>query len=49
MLSKVDRISWLVFLLKSSENVWFSDDFKGNSNQFAEIRVILKAKFSDDP
>ena len=34
---------------KPYENLWFSDDFKGNRNKkFAEIRLIIEAKFGDD-
>ena len=30
ILSEFKRINWLLFPLKSSENLWFSDDFREN-------------------
>ena len=36
--------------LKSTENLRFSDNFRGiEVNKFAEICLILEVKFGDDP
>ena len=35
--------------LKSAENLWFSDDFRGKEfHQFSQIRLTLEAKLGDD-
>ena len=33
ILSEFKWINWLLFHLKSSENLWFADDFRGNISQ----------------
>ena len=35
--------------LKSSESNRSSDEFRGNRSKFAEIRLIIEAKFGLDP
>ena len=50
ILSEFERINSLLFPVKSSKNLCFLDDFKGNrSYLFNQIRLILKAKFGDSP
>ena len=31
--NKFNQIVWILFLLKLSENVWLSEDFRGNRSQ----------------
>ena len=43
--SEFKRINYYLFPQKSPGNYRFSDDFKGNKNQFAQIHLTLGAKF----
>ena len=48
ILSEIDRIKQLLFPLKSSENLWFSDDFRGNTTlQTHHVYSTLKRRGND--
>ena len=46
-LSKFSKINLFLFPLKSLENLWFSNDFRGIRSLV--IQLMLEAKFGDDP
>ena len=48
-LSEFKRINEFLFPLKSSEYIWFSDDFRGDGRYYVgQISLILEAKFVSD-
>ena len=48
-LSNIEQINYLLLLLKSPENLWFSNDSYGKKvNYFAIFCLILEVKFDDN-
>ena len=41
ILSEYKWIKQVLFPLKSSENIWFSDDFRGNRSQFINLNSVV--------
>ena len=40
-----DFLPWLLFAMKSSENIWFSDDFRVNRNQLIRLTLFRMGFF----
>ena len=50
ILSKFKRINYLLFSLKSSENLWSSVDFMGNRSLLIHVNSLkIRSEFEDNP
>ena len=43
------QIIFVLSSLKSYENLWFSDDFRGYGSSLAKVYLILEEKFGNNP